>query len=88
MRSFKALLAIVLLTPLVFTQAQTAVNKAKQGPRSTPKKDIQITWLGHAAFEIVSSEGTRILIDPFLKENPATPAEFKTCHATSPTLFW
>jgi L-ascorbate metabolism protein UlaG (beta-lactamase superfamily) len=41
------------------------------------KRDIQITWLGHAAFEIVSSGGTKILIDPFLKANPATPAEFK-----------
>jgi L-ascorbate metabolism protein UlaG (beta-lactamase superfamily) len=39
--------------------------------------DIQITWLGHAAFEIVSSGGTTMLIDPFLTENPATPAALK-----------
>jgi L-ascorbate metabolism protein UlaG (beta-lactamase superfamily) len=52
-----------------------SLNTAAQ--QNKLKKEIQITWLGHAAFEIVSSAGTRILIDPFLKENPATPAEFK-----------
>jgi L-ascorbate metabolism protein UlaG (beta-lactamase superfamily) len=52
-------------------------NAQAQTRRGSIKKDIQITWLGHAAFEIVSAGGTRILIDPFLKENPATPAEFK-----------
>jgi L-ascorbate metabolism protein UlaG (beta-lactamase superfamily) len=41
------------------------------------KKEIQITWLGHAAFQLVSSGGTDILIDPFLTKNPATPAELK-----------
>jgi L-ascorbate metabolism protein UlaG (beta-lactamase superfamily) len=61
-----ALLAIALL-----------LNVQAQAQQNRMKKDIQITWLGHAAFEIVSSNGTRILIDPFLKENPATPAEFK-----------
>lgn len=63
------LLMAVLIAPLLCVQAQSRQNRTK--------KDIQITWLGHAAFEIVSSGGTRILIDPFLKENPATPAEFK-----------
>lgn len=77
MRSFKTLAAIFLLAPLVIIQAQTPRNKPTPGPRSATKKDIQITWLGHAAFEIVSSGGTRMLIDPFLKENPATPTEFK-----------
>jgi L-ascorbate metabolism protein UlaG (beta-lactamase superfamily) len=41
------------------------------------KNEIQITWLGHAAFELLSPGGTDILIDPFLTKNPATPAEFK-----------
>src|SRR6187455_3161389 len=40
-------------------------------------KTISITWLGHAAFEIVSPGGTHLLIDPFLSKNPATPAEYK-----------
>lgn len=32
---------------------------------------IEITYLGHSAFEIVSS-GKRLLIDPFLNDNPLT----------------
>src|SRR2546422_2889267 len=34
---------------------------------------IDVTWLGHATFLIVSPGGTRLLIDPWLKGNPATP---------------
>jgi L-ascorbate metabolism protein UlaG (beta-lactamase superfamily) len=48
------------------------------------QKQIQITWLGHAAFEIVSPGGTTILIDPFLKQNPATPAARKDLTAYKP----
>jgi L-ascorbate metabolism protein UlaG (beta-lactamase superfamily) len=48
---------------------------------------IQITWLGHAAFEIVSPGGTRLLIDPWISANPYTPAAFKdtTRYAAGPT---
>jgi L-ascorbate metabolism protein UlaG (beta-lactamase superfamily) len=46
-------------------------------PSPNEKKTISITWLGHAAFEIVSPGGTHLLIDPFLTKNPATPAEYK-----------
>ncbi len=35
----------------------------------------QIKWLGHASFEIVSSEGARLLIDPYLEDNPSAPEE-------------
>jgi L-ascorbate metabolism protein UlaG (beta-lactamase superfamily) len=38
---------------------------------------IKVTWLGHAAFEVVSPGGTKLLIDPFLTRNPATPPAFK-----------
>jgi L-ascorbate metabolism protein UlaG (beta-lactamase superfamily) len=41
------------------------------------KKQTEIRWLGHAAFEIVSSGGTRILVDPFITGNPATPDSLK-----------
>jgi glyoxylase-like metal-dependent hydrolase (beta-lactamase superfamily II) len=57
------------VTALSLSRAQTETP--------TKKKEIQITWLGHAAFELVSSGGTDILIDPFLTKNPATPAELK-----------
>ena len=40
-------------------------------------RPISVRWLGHAAFEIVSSGGTRILIDPFISGNPATPDSLK-----------
>jgi L-ascorbate metabolism protein UlaG (beta-lactamase superfamily) len=36
-------------------------------------KPIAVRWLGHAAFEITSAGGTKILIDPFLSGNPSTP---------------
>lgn len=36
-------------------------------------KAIQVTCLGHATFLIESSGGTRIMIDPWLRQNPATP---------------
>jgi len=48
-----------------------------QTPSPNGKKAISITWLGHAAFEIVSPGGTDLLIDPFLTKNPATPAKSK-----------
>ena len=42
-----------------------------------PAPGIKVTWLGHAAFEIVSPGGTTLLLDPFIKDNPATPADRK-----------
>src|ERR1051325_503382 len=56
-----------------------------QTPSPNDKKPISITWLGHAAFEIVSPGGTHLLIDPFLTKNPATPAEYKNLGRYRPT---
>ena len=39
--------------------------------------NIAITWLGHAAFSIVTPEGKVVLIDPFLSGNPVCPANLK-----------
>ncbi len=36
-----------------------------------------ITWLGHAAFSIVTPENKVVLIDPFLTGNPACPDDLK-----------
>jgi len=36
-----------------------------------------LTWLGHASFLLVSDEGKRIYIDPFLNGNPKTPESEK-----------
>ncbi len=38
---------------------------------------VQITYLGHAAFKLISPQGVVILIDPFLKNNPKTPTALK-----------
>jgi L-ascorbate metabolism protein UlaG (beta-lactamase superfamily) len=45
---------------------------------------ITVQWLGHAAFEITSSGGTRILIDPFLSGNPTTPDSLKNLSRYKP----
>ena len=45
---------------------------------SAQSRPIAVRWLGHAAFEVVSSGGTRILIDPFLSGNPSTPDSLKS----------
>mgnify|MGYP001597841044 CR=1 FL=1 len=46
-------------------------QSGKSGSHTTGK--VKVRWLGHAAFEIESPGGTRLLIDPFIKENPVTP---------------
>ena len=50
---------------------------ATSSPAPQDRQPIEIQWLGHAAFRIVSSGGTTLLIDPLLTENPSTPAELK-----------
>ncbi len=35
---------------------------------------FQVTYLGHATFQVQSPGGTIIMIDPFLTQNPQTPA--------------
>ena len=32
-----------------------------------------LTWLGHAAFRLDTSEGTRVYVDPWLEGNPSCP---------------
>lgn len=61
--------------------------RGKVAPRPLPaeRKPFQVTWLGHAAFEIVSPGGTRLLIDPFLKDDPRTPPEFKDLSRYKPS---
>jgi len=38
---------------------------------------ITLTWLGHNTFYIVTPEGKKVLIDPWLGGNPSCPEEWK-----------
>ncbi len=60
---------------VVMTQPLSAQNKRPLHKKST--QPITVQWLGHAAFEVTSSTGTKILIDPFLSGNPSTPDSLK-----------
>ena len=62
---------------VVALAASSAVQGQTKKGEPGSKKEIKVTWLGHAAFEVVTPGGTHLLIDPFLKQNPATPAEYK-----------
>ncbi len=58
-----SLLALALILP--------GVPSAQQGGK------VEVLWLGQAAFKITSPGGKVIVIDPFLVNNPKTPAEYK-----------
>lgn len=63
----------------------TAPSKlAKSAPHKGSK--LAITWLGHAAFKVVTPAGTTLLIDPFLKGNPSTPKNAKDLGSYKPDL--
>src|SRR6267154_220142 len=50
-----------------------AVLRAERTPAPAAQGQVQVTWLGHACFLVVSPGGTQLLIDPWIKGNPATP---------------
>lgn len=41
-------------------------------------RGVTITWLGHATVRVDTADGKILLIDPWLQENPATPADRKS----------
>jgi L-ascorbate metabolism protein UlaG (beta-lactamase superfamily) len=62
--AWRAWLALALLTACVPLMAQTA-GKA------------ELLWLGQSAFRLTTPSGKVIVIDPWLRTNPATPPEYK-----------
>jgi L-ascorbate metabolism protein UlaG (beta-lactamase superfamily) len=42
----------------------------------TAPKTTRITWLGHATVLVQTAQGTNILIDPFIAQNPKYPKDF------------
>lgn len=75
-------LAVALLAPLSVTGAQTPASGARSAAparaRARAAQPIEVRWIGHASFEIVSSGGTRLLVDPWLAQNPAAPDSLKS----------
>ncbi len=49
------------------------------GPALAQKTEV--LWLGQAAFRITTPGGKVIMIDPWMRTNPKTPASFKDLHA-------
>lgn len=66
---------------LLLATLVAAASVASPAHSQTPAKKtspITVRWLGHAAFEVTSAGGTKIVIDPFITGNPATPAALKS----------
>ena len=49
--------------------------------RGALAEQVEVLWLGHSTFRITSTTGKVIVIDPFLKLNPRTPAKYKDLKA-------
>jgi len=69
MRHFRSILFLVAILLLLFSIPLHAEEIGK---------GVKVTYLGHAAFKVVSPKGVVIYIDPFLSGNPKTPVEMKT----------
>lgn len=52
---------------LMKTMKQTAVKMESAGLG----ENMKLRWLGNSAFELVSNDGTNILVDPFIRANPS-----------------
>ena len=63
--------ALVLTLALVLPAAPLAQQGGK----------VEVLWLGHATFKITSPGGKVIVLDPFLVNNPKTPAQYKNLDA-------
>jgi L-ascorbate metabolism protein UlaG (beta-lactamase superfamily) len=47
----------------------------------TPTGKIEVLWLGQAGFRITTVTGKVIVIDPWVRTNPKTPAQYKNLDA-------
>ena len=48
---------------------------------STFAAQVEVLWLGHSVVRITSTTGKVILVDPFIKQNPKVPPEYKDLKA-------
>ena len=56
--------------------AQTTAPTNGKSERKSEDK-VEVVWLGQSAFKITSPGGKVIVTDPWLKQNPLTPPEYK-----------
>ena len=72
-----------ILCNVVGTMAVLALLAGCAAPSPEPGKggQIEVQWLGNAAMKITTVSGKVILIDPFLTNNPKTPAQYKNLDA-------
>ncbi|PTN35043.1 metal-dependent hydrolase [Desulfonatronum sp. SC1] len=59
------------------TVAQAAPEASPPLPKSRKPGAIGIEWLGHGSFLFVSTNGKRILFDPWIMTSPACPGKYK-----------
>ncbi len=64
--------------PFLMALLLTAISSP---PLHAQDGQVEVLWLGHATVRITSVEGKVIVIDPFLKKNPKTPAKYKDLSA-------
>jgi L-ascorbate metabolism protein UlaG (beta-lactamase superfamily) len=69
----------------VFAPPPPAVAVTAHAPGVTASPAVpgrtEVLWLGQAAFRITTPGGKVIVIDPWLKQNPLTPPEYKNLEA-------
>ena len=70
-RHSAALVPVVLLALVLATFGSLDAQAGK----------IEVLWLGQAATRITTVSGKVIMIDPFLTQNPKTPAQYKNLDA-------
>ena len=57
------------------------LGSASAGPLGAQSGKIEVLWLGQSATRITTVSGKVIVIDPFLTQNPKTPAQYKSLDA-------
>ena len=50
-------------------------------PSEVLAQQVEVLWLGHSTFRLTSTTGKVIVVDPFLKKNPRTPAQYRDLKA-------
>ncbi len=65
------------LLPSKLASLALLLGAAWAAPAQAENKPVEVTWYGHATFLVRSASGTTLLIDPFISQNPKTPADKK-----------